>query len=213
MARIDKGDPMTSTFRVDVAADFPDANIGKLYGWGLDTAGKAVIGAGNSGIVGVWVINDKPGRVGPLREVPRIDLMRQGCVTDFGPTAGTPGVTFVNLQYGDCGAELEEARRDFGVEIWNPPGIDLKQDLDDVAALAANLDLVVGFANASLNIGAAVGAPTWLISAPIAWTRMGTNHYPWYPQTKVFFPQQFGKWEPVMAEVADSMAAFGAAVA
>ncbi len=94
MARIDKGDPMTSTFRVDVAADFPDANIGKLYGWGLDTAGKAVIGAGNSGIVGVWVINDKPGRVGPLREVPRIDLMRQGCVTDFGPTAGTPGVTF-----------------------------------------------------------------------------------------------------------------------
>jgi hypothetical protein len=94
MARIDKGDPMTSTFRVDVAADFVDANIGKLYGWGLDSSGKAVIGSGNSGIVGVWVVNDKPGRVGPLREVPRIDIMRHGCVTDFGPTSGTPGVTF-----------------------------------------------------------------------------------------------------------------------
>lgn len=94
MARIDKGDPMTSTFRVDVAGDFLDANIGKLFGWGLDSSGKAVIGAGQSGIVGVWVVNDKPGRVGPLREVPRIDLMRQGCVTDFGPTAGTPGVNF-----------------------------------------------------------------------------------------------------------------------
>lgn len=94
MARIDKGDPMTSTFRVDVAADFPDANIGKLYGWGLDSAGKAVIGAGQSGVVGVWVVNDKPGRVGPLREVPRIDLMRAGCVTDFGPTAGVPGTDF-----------------------------------------------------------------------------------------------------------------------
>ncbi len=94
MARIDKGDPMASTFRVDVAGDFPDANIGKLYGWGLDASGKAVIGAGQSGIVGVWVVNDKPGRVGPLREVPRIDLMRAGCVTDFGPTAGIPGVNF-----------------------------------------------------------------------------------------------------------------------
>jgi hypothetical protein len=94
MARIDKGDPMVSTFRVDVAADFLDANIGKLFAWGLDSSGKAVIGAGASGLVGVWVVNDKPGRVGPLREVQRIDLMRMGCVTDFGPTAGTPGVTF-----------------------------------------------------------------------------------------------------------------------
>lgn len=94
MARIDKSDPMTSTFRVDVAADFVDANIGKLFGWGLDASGKAVIGSGVSGIVGVWVVNDKPGRVGPLREVPRIDVMRQGCVTDFGPTAGVPGTNF-----------------------------------------------------------------------------------------------------------------------
>lgn len=95
MARIDKSDPMVSTFRVDVASDFLDANIGKLFGWGLDSAGKAKLGVGPNGkIVGVWVINDKPGRVGPLREVPRIDLMRAGCVTDFGPTAGTPGVTF-----------------------------------------------------------------------------------------------------------------------
>ena len=44
MARIDKGDPMTSTFRVDVASNFLDANIGKLFGWGLDSSGKAVIG-------------------------------------------------------------------------------------------------------------------------------------------------------------------------
>lgn len=94
MARIDKGDPMTSTFRVDVAGDFLDANIGKLFGWGLDSSGKAVIGAGQTGIIGVWVVNDKPGRVGPLREVPRIDIMRAGCVTDFGPTTGTPGVNF-----------------------------------------------------------------------------------------------------------------------
>lgn len=94
MARIDKNDPIIGSHRVDVAANFPDADIGKLFGWGLDSSGKAVVGAGASGVMGVWVINDKPGRVGPLRDVQRIDIMRQGCVTDFGPTSGTPGVTF-----------------------------------------------------------------------------------------------------------------------
>ena len=49
------------------------------------------------------------------------------------------GVVFVNLQYGDCAEELAAAKRDFGVEIWSPPGIDLKQALDDVAALACAL--------------------------------------------------------------------------
>jgi hypothetical protein len=94
MARIDKYDPIVGGFRADVAVDVLDADLGKLYAYGLDSTGKAVKGAGQSGIMGVWVFNDKPGRVGPLREVSRQDIMKIGCVTDFGPTSGTPGVTF-----------------------------------------------------------------------------------------------------------------------
>src|SRR5205085_12010668 len=44
---------------------------------------------------------------------------------------GGANIGFVNLQYGDCAAELAQAKADLGVEIWNPPGVDLKQDLDD----------------------------------------------------------------------------------
>jgi hypothetical protein len=95
MARYDKYDPIGGgNFRADIAADFPDANLGKLYGVGLDTTGKVVIGAGNTGIIGVMVITQKPGRVGPLREVQRVDVMRTGEITDFGPTAGVPGTDF-----------------------------------------------------------------------------------------------------------------------
>lgn len=94
MARYDKYDPIANGFRADIAADFPDANLGKIYGVGLDTTGKVVIGAGNSGVCGVLVVTQKPGRVGPLKEVPRIDIMTHGCVTDFGPTAGVPGTDF-----------------------------------------------------------------------------------------------------------------------
>jgi hypothetical protein len=85
MARYDQSDPINSTFRVDIAANYPDANLGKLYGVGLDSSGKLIIGAGQDGICGVLVLNQKPGRVGPLREVPRVDVMFSGEITDFGP--------------------------------------------------------------------------------------------------------------------------------
>lgn len=94
MARFDKSDPINSTFRAHVAADYPDADLGKLFGCGLDSAGKFVKGAGTTGIIAVTVVTEKPGVVGPLRDVSRIDLMRSGCVTDFGPTAGVPGTDF-----------------------------------------------------------------------------------------------------------------------
>ncbi|WP_421931921.1 tetratricopeptide repeat protein [Phenylobacterium sp.] len=128
----------------------------------------------------------------------------------WAPILATPGVCFVNLQYGDCSEEIEQARRDFGVEIWTPPGIDLKQDLDDLAALSCALDLVVGFANATSNIAAACGAPCWMVSTPGAWPRVGTDRYPWYPQMRVFQPPAFREWEPVMAQVAQALAEFAA---
>ena len=118
----------------------------------------------------------------------------------------TPEVGFVNLQYGDCAAELAEAADRLGVEIWHPPGIDLKNDLDDVAALTCALDLVMGPANATSNIAAACGAPVWLISTPGAWPRLGTDRYPWYPGARVFTPAAFNRWGPVMDEAAAALA-------
>ena len=117
----------------------------------------------------------------------------------------TPGISFVNLQYGDCAEELARARDEFGVEIWNPPGIDLKDQLDEVAALSCALDLTLGFANATSNIAAACGAPTWIISVPGAWTRLGTDRMPWYPQARIFTPEGFGEWEIIMGEVAQAL--------
>jgi len=127
---------------------------------------------------------------------------------DWAPVLRTPGVSFVNLQYGDCTVDLDYARREFGVEIIQPADIDLKLELDDVAALSCALDLVIGPANASSNIAAACGAPLWLISPPGVWPRLGTDRYPWYPQARVFVPDRFADWGPLMADVAGALAAF-----
>jgi tetratricopeptide (TPR) repeat protein len=129
----------------------------------------------------------------------------------WAPVLKTPGVTFVNLQYGDCAEEIEQARRDFGVEIWSPPEIDLKKDLDDVTALACAMDLVIGFSNATFNLGASAGAPSWLISAPGAWPRLSlTDRYAWYPQTRVFVPTRYQEWTPVFDRIAGDLRAFAA---
>lgn len=123
------------------------------------------------------------------------------------PVLETPGATFINLQYGDCDEEIAYAKEAFGVDIWQPPGIDLKQDLDDVTALCSAVDLIIGFSNATTNLAGAAGAPIWLLTAPAVWTLLGTDHYPWYPQARVFSPKILGEWQPVMADVAEALAA------
>lgn len=124
----------------------------------------------------------------------------------WAPVLKVPGICLVNLQYGDCSAELAHAKAQ-GIDIWVPPGIDLKQDLDDVAALTCALDLTIGFSNASLNLAGACGAPVWLVTPPACWTQLGTDHYPWYPQARVFTPSTYGGWDEVMNEMAEALSA------
>jgi tetratricopeptide (TPR) repeat protein len=117
----------------------------------------------------------------------------------------TPGVTFVNLQYGESAEELAYAREAFGVDILQPPGIDLKDDLDDLAALCMALDVTLGPATATTNLAAASGGATWFISMPDAWPQLGTDHYPWYAQARIFSAGPGYGWDKVMAEIAQAL--------
>jgi hypothetical protein len=40
---------------------------------------------------------------------------------------------------------------------------------------------------------------------------LGTAEYPWYADTKVFWPEKFGDWGALMPRVAESLRAFAAA--
>ncbi len=152
-------------------------------------------------------------RVGLLWKSLKLDGARLKQFSPFeqwAPVLATPGVSFVNLQYGDCQDELAQAREALGVTIWQPPGIDLKQDLDDLAALCAAMDLIIGPSNATTNIAGACAAPIWLISPPSAWPRLGADRYAWYPTTRLFIAKGFNRWAELMPEVAEALAAFAA---
>jgi len=123
------------------------------------------------------------------------------------PLLKTPGVRFINLQYGDCAEELQALSELSGVEILQAPGLDVREDIDDLAALSGALDLIVGVGNATAALAGACGLPLALISGPSPWPRLGSDGYPWYPTARVLAATAFGQWDAVMAEAASLVAA------
>ncbi|MGR0188315.1 tetratricopeptide repeat protein [Azospirillum aestuarii] len=99
----------------------------------------------------------------------------------WGPVFALPGVVVVTLQYGDCAAEIAEAERRFGVTIHRWDDLDLKDDLDGVAALMTALDLVVTPASSVGELAGALGMPVWRFGPPGDWTALGTGARPWFP--------------------------------
>jgi tetratricopeptide (TPR) repeat protein len=150
-------------------------------------------------------------KIGVLWKSLKMDARRSKSFSPFElwkPVLKTPGITLVNLQYGDCAAELADAKDRFGVTIHQPGGIDLRNDLDDVAALSAACDLVIGPMNATTNIAAACGAEVWFLRVVMAsWTLLGTQGMAWYPRTRTFAGEGYGDWIGAMKQVRTALEA------
>jgi len=120
-----------------------------------------------------------------------------------------PGVHYVNLQYDDCRDELDKARASFGVTVRTWPDIDLKQDLDEVAALTTALDLVISVGTAVACMAGALGVPVWqltLTSCGDCWT-MGRDYSPWLPSMRLYERAWDQSWEEVIERLAGDLAA------
>lgn len=113
----------------------------------------------------------------------------------------TPDVAFVNLFYGECADELEDAGERLGLTIHNFDDIDLLNDLDEVAALTRALDLVITASTSVFDMGGAVGTETWTFVAPHHREMLGTDHVPWFPSVRVFEKRKLDPWGPVLAKV------------
>jgi tetratricopeptide (TPR) repeat protein len=123
-----------------------------------------------------------------------------------------PEVLYINLQHGDCREELDEVRTNFGITVYTWPDIDLKQDLDEVAALTTALDLVVSVGTAVACLAGALGVPVWqltLTSCGDCWT-MGRNYCPWFPSVRLYERAWDQSWEEVIERLAGDLAAAAA---
>jgi tetratricopeptide (TPR) repeat protein len=118
------------------------------------------------------------------------------------------GAVFVNLQYGDCEEELRAIESRLGIRIHRWGDLNLKDDLDDILALMANLDLVLTVGTAVNDLAGSVGAPAWVILRTPHQDMLGTDRYPWYPSCRAFGRAWNKPWEEKMGEVAGELAAF-----
>ena len=126
----------------------------------------------------------------------------------WGPILTLPGITFVNLQYGDVASELAAAQEKFGVTIHNFQDLNLKNDLEGAAALTDACDLVISAPTAAAAMAGALGRETWFLVASRVWPQLGTEHYPWYRSTRVFACEKFADWEALMPRVRDALQEF-----
>ncbi|MGQ9372153.1 tetratricopeptide repeat protein, partial [Azospirillum sp. A39] len=118
---------------------------------------------------------------------------------EWGPLFAVPGLVPVNLQYGECEAEIRQAEEAYGVRIHRWPDLDLKDDFEEVAALVAALDLVVCPATAVGELAGALGVPVWRFGGPGDWTALGAAVRPWFPSMRLFAPRA---GEPLAATLA-----------
>ncbi len=87
-------------------------------------------------------------------------------------------------------------------------GLDLRDDVDGAAALAAALDLVISAPTAAAGMSASVGAEVWFVTAGRTWPQLGTEECPWYASTRVFSPEHFGDWTALMPQVGAALSDF-----
>lgn len=119
------------------------------------------------------------------------------------PLLQTAGVQFVNVQYGDCGAELETARSGGASHIVAFPEVDLKNDFCETAALLAALDVVIAPAIATYALAAAVGTPTWLVGSG-GYMEFGTAGVAWFPTVRLFH-RSYDDWPTLLGRVQDQL--------
>ena len=71
-----------------------------------------------------------------------------------------PDVTFINLQYKDSTDDLVKVKDEFGVTVHNFEDLDQYNNVDDVVALCAALDIVVTTKVTPMIFSSGVGTPT-----------------------------------------------------
>lgn len=114
-----------------------------------------------------------------------------------------PGVHFINLQYGDVTAELQEVKEKLELTIHHWEEADPLKDLDGFAAKISALDMVISVDNSTVHLAGALGVPVWtLLPFACDWRWMQEfEDTPWYPTMCLFRQKKYGDWDEVIGRV------------
>lgn len=112
---------------------------------------------------------------------------------------------FVALQYGDIDAELDRLASETGITLHRWDDLDLRDDVDDVLALANQLDAVVTAPTSLMDMAGAVGARVFTVMPENEWVMLGTDRHPWYASARVFTRTVEEDWSASLDRVAEEL--------
>jgi tetratricopeptide (TPR) repeat protein len=126
------------------------------------------------------------------------------------PLAAVAGVHFISLQKGV--GEDEATQPPAGMKLINPAA--WIGDFADLAALVANLDLVIAVDTAAAHLAGALGQPCWVLlpSHKTDWRWLKDREdSPWYPSLRLFRQRDGEDWSPIIQAVAAALETFAEA--
>jgi ADP-heptose:LPS heptosyltransferase len=127
-------------------------------------------------------------------------------IKEMEPLLTFPGVDFISLVYADSNADITQALEDYGVTIHTWEDLDLKNDIDDVAALMSSLDGVVSCLSTVSELSGALGVRTLGFIGETSHTIMlGTDDVMWFPNTHYHIKKRKEPWEPLFMEIRSSL--------
>ncbi len=133
----------------------------------------------------------REGTVGQYKSVP---------LEALAPLLATPGVLFVNLQYGDTLEENSRLEQMHGRRLLQCESVDNYADLDGLAALIQACDGIITTSNSIAHLAGGLGVRTELLLAPTGkrlwyWCHCRNERSLWYPSITVheaIFPADAG---------------------
>lgn len=117
---------------------------------------------------------------------------------DLAPLLALPGFSFVNLQYGDVGPEIDEAGKKLGVRVHQVSGLDVFNDIDGLLSLIDACDVLLTTCNVTAHLAGAMGKRA-VVLVPTArgriWYWQGEGQNLWYPSLTLIPQETRGEWE------------------
>jgi len=127
-------------------------------------------------------------------------------IHDMKPLLSLIGVEFICLVPSDVDDEITEAFKEYGVTIHVMKGLDLKQDIDGVAALISSLDIVVSCLSTVTELAGALGVRTLGFIGENSHPQwMGTGDVLWFPNTHYHAKHKSEPWQPLFAGISSEI--------
>jgi tetratricopeptide (TPR) repeat protein len=135
------------------------------------------------------------------------DRLRSIALRQFAPIAAVPGVRLISLQWTGGADQLSNIGEIMQVEALGEEIVNNPDGFREVAAVMANLDLLITSDTGPAHLAGALGRPIWVALTKHPdwrWMREGTTT-PWYSTMRLFRQETVGDWQGVFEEIAEEL--------